>query len=134
MVPSPPIYVDDGSECTINRDKGICINRRCEKLNEIINPNKLLNKCISEINSKELSFKLCSDNGVCDNLQKCNCNENWSGKYCENYGENNNSAHRPKLNSIGANGVTRSVPVLTLIGAVSMVLLLALLIGFIFFR
>jgi len=140
VVPNPPVYVNEGSKCYLeNLESGICLNRKCKKLNEIINPNKKLNKCISEINSNEISFKLCSNNGICDNEQVCVCNANWSGKYCEQFINNNNIANngsRISYNkSIGDNLRSgKNLPVLTIIGTVSLVCLLVFLFGFIFCR
>ena len=139
VVPNPPIYVNDGSRCySENLEHGICINKKCEKLNEIINPNKMLNKCISEINAKEISFKLCSNNGICDNEQVCNCNANYSGKDCE-YFTSVESLNGPSGNiynkSLNSNmGPEKNLPILTIIGAVSLVCLLVFLFGFIFCR
>ena len=136
VVPNPPVYVNDGSRCDFGAESGVCVSKKCRKLNDVINPNRRLNKCISDRNAMEPPFKLCSDNGICDNEQVCNCYENWTGKYCESYLDYLGDMHMLNVNYNKAvnGGSHKSLPMLTIIGAVSLFFMLVLLFGFIFCR
>jgi len=75
----PSVYVSDGTQCVASGHKtGLCVSQKCVPLDSVLNIKS--NKC-SET-GREI---LCSNNGICDNMQTCRCLPNWTGSYCENF-------------------------------------------------
>lgn len=114
----PSIYVQDGSKCNQN---SVCVQQKCLSLNEIVSV--ATNKCV-----KAASKELCSNNGVCDNKQQCNCFTNWSGQYCDQFtvkslNLDNKEQFKLKTNSL-----------VTLIAGFSIILLIILFLVFLFCR
>ena len=75
------VYVNDGVRCEISDSStGICVSRRCVPIEAILSPG--VNKCLD---MNQSSSQFCSGNGICDNFQKCQCEKDWSGDFCENF-------------------------------------------------
>ncbi len=77
----PSVYVNDGTRCEAEgHEAGVCVSQKCVPVERILSV--ATNKC-----SAADQTTLCSNNGVCDNLQKCRCLPGWTGKYCETFSQ-----------------------------------------------
>ena len=136
----PSIYASDGTKCSSSRDNknnnktSVCVKQKCVSLEEIVLNSS--NKCMNPASKSSL---LCSNNGICDNKQKCNCFENWSGKNCDQFVETSfltkNSLEQKELKPIGfklSNLKTSSL--ISLCAGFSIVLIVFVLISFIICR
>jgi len=134
----PSIYASDGTKCTskeATNKTSICVKQKCVNLEDIIQNSS--NKCINPTNKSGL---LCSNNGVCDNKQKCSCFDNWSGKHCDQFIETSfltkNSLIEPKeLKPIGFKlSNLKATSLISLIAGVSIVLIVLVLISYLICR
>jgi hypothetical protein len=121
----PSIYVSDGTQC--NNKAGVCIQQKCTSLNKIIKFDQD-NKCFHA-----KTKTLCSNNGVCTNLEECQCFDNWSGKYCEQFSQQK-SINQFATVQLDMKLNLKTTSLMSIVAGVSIIVLILLFIAFICYR